>query len=139
MLDFLRRFFDQKVVVESQFELMEDAQQRAQNRLLEFKQRFRAEGDEHKMIFRIKIAFPVEESGEVTGAELLEMDVLEWDGTVLTGKVRDQPAHRVDIKQGETIHIRESDIFDWAIIERGEGVVDGNFMDSETIRSLTNT
>lgn len=137
MLDFLRRLFDQDVVVETQFEILEDAQQRAQNRLLEFKQRFRAESDERKMIFRIKVAFPVEEAGEVTGAELLELDVLDWDGAVIAGRVRDQPTRRTDIKQGETMHVRESDVFDWAIIERGEGIVDGNFMDSDTIRSLT--
>lgn len=137
MLNFLRRLFDEDVVVESQFDVLENAQQRAQNRLLEFKRRFRAEGDEHNMIFRIKVAFPVEEAGDVTGAELLEMDVLDWDGVVITGKVRDQPTHRIDIKQGEAIHVRESDVFDWAIIERGEGVVDGDFMDSDTVRSLT--
>lgn len=139
MLDFLRRFFDQDIVVESQFEVLEEAQQRAQNRLLTFKQRFRAEGDERNMTFRIKVAFPVETDGDVVGAELLEIEVLEWDGTVITGTVRDSATHRADIKQGDTIHIRESDVFDWAVIERGEGIVDGNFMDSETIRSLTDS
>ena len=131
MLEFLRRFLHEEVVVESEFEVLEAAHREAQNRLPDFKERFRSEGDERSLIFRIKVAFPLEDEDVPVAVELLELDVTEWEDDVITGTVRDRPTYRTDLDKGKTIHVRESDVFDWKIIERGEGLVVFLFLSSE--------
>jgi uncharacterized protein YegJ (DUF2314 family) len=106
---------DTMVQVEADSEAMEAAHLRAVAELPAAKQRFQA-GLRPGEVLHIKHGFPT--GGE--GHEYMWIAINRWSGDSLRGQLANDPQVRLDLRSGQTVELRESDIFDWMISGPGD-------------------
>ena len=73
-------------------------------------------------VLHIKHGFETADKGH----EFMWVAVTHWDGDMLRGNIANDPQYRRDLQAGQTVTIREGDVFDW-MIAHTDGRVEGAF------------
>jgi len=108
-------------------EAMEAAHLGARDRLPEVKRRFQAGLRPGERLY-VKHGFPTRE-----GHEYMWLVVNTWESDQLRGQLANDPKTRLDLRAGQTVSLRESDLFDWLI-----ALPDGSREGGLTIRVVQN-
>jgi uncharacterized protein YegJ (DUF2314 family) len=103
-----------------------EAHREARNSLVNFKERFRIGHAGESEIFAVKVGFP-SPAGDY---EWMWVSLDEWRGSSLVGRLQNCPELRKDLEKGNPVNITEAQIFDWAVISRDQGIVQGAFTES---------
>jgi uncharacterized protein YegJ (DUF2314 family) len=103
-----------------------EAHRAARSGLMDFKEKFKVNPSREAEIFAVKVGFR-SPSGDY---EWMWVSLEEWRGATLVGRLQNSPSLRKDLEKGGPVHITEAEIFDWAVISREQGVVQGAFTES---------
>jgi uncharacterized protein YegJ (DUF2314 family) len=99
--------------VEADSEAMEAAHMRAVHELPEARHRFQAGLQPGETLY-VKHGFPTGAEGH----EYMWLVVNTWSGDRLRAQIANDPQVRLDLRAGQEVELRESDIFDWMLTGR---------------------
>jgi len=98
------------------------AHNKARHNLLVFKKSFRNCREMDKSVHAVKVGF-VGRDGQY---EWMWVALDIWRGRALEGSLENSPVLRNDLHKGSRVQFSDTDIFDWAIVSRGN-ILDGAF------------
>lgn len=101
-------------------EELERASHAARERLPELRAAF-AKGMPPGEFIRLKVPFGTRSGGN----EYMWVEVSAWNGGRITGLLKNQPVDVPELQAGQTVEVRESDVFDY-YIRRADGTTEGN-------------
>ncbi len=102
------------------------AHKEARMGLFGFKERFNISPAKESEIYAVKVGFP-----SPTGAyEWMWLSLEEWRDESIVGRLQNTPSLRKDLEVGAPVSITEEEIFDWAVISRDQGLIQGAFTES---------